>query len=197
MARRLGFYINLPVGGVVSVLLVFTRIPDQLGKPKPWDVLRKLHHHLDLVGFAVFAGAALQVLLALQWGGIDYPWKSATIIGLFCGSAATFVVWGIWNYSRGDSALIPFSLVKKRAVWSAALNQMFLFTNLFLNAFFLPIYFQAIKGATPFMAGVYILPSILSQLFTPVLSGYLGKLKKKNLIALSHIRSTRTSANNA
>lgn len=159
----------------MSVLLVFTRIPDQITKPKVRDILPKLHHYLDLVGFAVFAGASIQILLALQWGGNEKPWKSATIIGLFLGGAGTFVAWGFWNSYKGDSALIPFSLVKQRVVWSSALTQMFVFTNLFLCAFFLPIYFQAVKGVSPFTAGIYILPSILSQLVTAVSSGFLGK----------------------
>ena len=169
------FYINLPIGGLVAVLLFFTRIPDQMTKPKVREVLPRLHHYLDLVGFAVFAGAAIQVLLALQWGGVEHPWKSATIIGLFLGGAGTFVAWGFWNWRKGDSALIPFSLVKQRVVWSAALTQLFIFTNLFVSSFFLPIFFQAVKGASPFMAGVYLLPSILSQLVAAVTSGFLGR----------------------
>ncbi|OIW24685.1 hypothetical protein CONLIGDRAFT_657275 [Coniochaeta ligniaria NRRL 30616] len=171
------FYVNLPIGGLVSILLVFTRIPDQMVKPKVRDVLPKPHHYLDLIGFAVFSGASIQILLALQWGGVERPWKSATIIGLLVGGAATYVAWGFWNSYKGDSALVPFSLVKQRAVWSAALTQLFIFTNLFISAFFLPIYFQAVKGASPFMAGVYMLPNILSQLITAVTSGFLvGKL---------------------
>jgi MFS family permease len=39
--------------------------------------------------------------------------------------------------------------------------------------YYLPIYFQAVKGATPTMSGVYMLPSILAQLFTAVLAGRL------------------------
>jgi hypothetical protein len=170
------FYVNLPVGGVVTVLLVFLRIPDSIVKPKAREILPKLHQYLDLVGFVVFAGAAIQILLALQWGGVESPWKSATIIGLFLGGGATLVAWGFWNAHKGDSALIPFSFVRQRVVWSAALTHMLIFTNVFVSSFFLPIYFQAVKGKTPFMAGVYILPSILSQLVAAVSSGILGKL---------------------
>jgi len=169
------FYINLPIGGLVSIFLFFTRIPDQIKKPKVRDVLPKLHHYLDLIGFAIFAGASIEILLALQWGGVDYAWKSATILGLLIGGAATFVVWGFWNAHKGDLALIPFSLLKKRPVWSAALTQFLIFTNLYLTSFFLPIYFQAVKGSSPFTAGVYMLPSILSQLVAAVSSGILGK----------------------
>lgn len=169
------FYVNLPIGGVVFVFLLFTRIPDIVVKPKAREILPRLHHYLDLVGFAVFAGAAVQLLLALQFGGGEHPWKSATVIGLLLGSAGTFVVWGFWNRHKQDSALIPFSIVTQRAVWSAALTQLLAFTNLFLTSFFLPIYFQAVMGKPPLMAGVYILPGILTQLVATVTSGVLGK----------------------
>lgn len=62
-------YINLPVGGVVGLLLVFTRVPDQNVKDKPMAVVRQLHTKLDLVGFVIFAPAVIMLLLALQWGG--------------------------------------------------------------------------------------------------------------------------------
>jgi hypothetical protein len=37
----------------------------------------------------------------------------------------------------------------------------------------MPIYFQAVDGATPTMSGVYLLPSILGQLFAAVIAGRL------------------------
>lgn len=39
--------------------------------------------------------------------------------------------------------------------------------------YYLPIYFQAVDGATPTMSGVYMLPSILAQLFAAVFAGRL------------------------
>lgn len=43
------------------------------------------------------------------------------------------------------------------------------------TSYYLPIYFQAVKGVTPTLSGVYLLPSILSQLMLAVISGALGK----------------------
>lgn len=177
-----GFYINLPIGGVVAIFLLLSRIPDQIKKPNPRTILPQLHRKLDLVGFVLFAPAPIQLLLALQYGGQAYPWKSATVIGLFCGSAANFVVWGLWNYHKGDAALIPFSTAKKQAVWTSTVTQMLLFSNLLTLSYFIPIYFQTVKGASPVKGGVYFLPSILSQLVAAVLSGFLGKLPSSELI---------------
>ncbi|KAK4155625.1 major facilitator superfamily domain-containing protein [Chaetomidium leptoderma] len=100
------FYINLPIGGLLAGALFFVRIPDQVEKRSARPVLRRLHLELDLFGFALLASAAVQLLLALSWGGSKYAWSSATIIGLFCGSSATTLLWLAWDWYRGDEALL-------------------------------------------------------------------------------------------
>ncbi|KAH6842670.1 major facilitator superfamily domain-containing protein [Chaetomium sp. MPI-CAGE-AT-0009] len=105
------FYINLPVGGLLALGLLFLPIPDQYSKPSPWTLLRRLHLELDLLGFALIAPACFQLLLALSWGGSKYAWDSAVIIGLFCGAGATGLFWVAWDWHRGDEALIPFSII--------------------------------------------------------------------------------------
>ncbi|KAK3682305.1 major facilitator superfamily domain-containing protein [Podospora appendiculata] len=167
------FYLNLPFGAIVAVGLFLVHIPDQIKKQSPISVLRNLHHELDLIGFVLFAPAAIQLLLALQYGGSDYAWNSATVIGLFCGAGATFVVWLVWNWHCGEGALIPLSTVKKRVVWSTSLTQWLLMSTLYCSTYFVPIYFQAVKDATPILSGVYMLSSIVSQLLFAISSGVL------------------------
>ncbi|RHZ62631.1 hypothetical protein CDV55_106177 [Aspergillus turcosus] len=146
------FYINLPIGGVVAILLFFTRIPDT-DKSREISVLQTIWTKLDLIGFALFAPSTIQLLLALDYGGNQYAWNSATVIGLFCGAGGTFIVFLIWEYFKGDEAMF------------------FFFATLQLVIYYLPIYFQAIKGASPMMSGVDLLPSILSQLVGTLFSG--------------------------
>lgn len=141
-----GFYVNLPVGAVAVVAIILLRIPQQTVKPPAISVVRQLHHYLDLIGFVLFAPAVLQLLLALQYGGNQFPWNSSRVIGLFCGSAANFVVWFFWNWHKGDGGI-----------------------------YFLPIYFQAINAASPMLSGVYLLPTILPQLVMAASSGLISK----------------------
>ena len=162
------FYINLPIGALLVVGMLFIQLPDPCNKPSPWSVLRRLHLELDLLGSALTAAAVVQLLLALSWGGEKYTWDSATIIGLFCGTGATALVWLAWDWFRADEALIPFSMMKVQAVWAGALTHCFFLTNVFCASFFLPIYFQAVRG-------VYVLASVLSQLFVLPLTGKLGE----------------------
>jgi len=106
---------------VVALFLVFVRVPEQVVKPPARSVLPTLHKKLDLIGFAIFAPASIMLLLAVQWGGVTYLWDSSVVIGLICGAVATAFVWGGWNYHKKDAALIPFSMLRMRKVWTSCL----------------------------------------------------------------------------
>ncbi|KAI1460283.1 major facilitator superfamily domain-containing protein [Annulohypoxylon moriforme] len=170
---RWSFYINLPIGAIVAIPILTLHIPDQMGKQPALKVLSKIHHHLDLVGFALLAPAVIQLLLALEYGGNQFAWNSSQVIGLFVGAFATLAVWVLWNNYKGDDGLLPFSIMRRRVVWSSALNYAFQMSTLFGTSYWLPIYFQAIKGVSAILSGVYLLPTILGQLVFAVLAGVL------------------------
>lgn len=67
--------------------------------------------------------------------------------------------------------MIPVAIISKRVIGSSCLVFGFLMSLLYCA----PIYFQAVKGVSPMLSGVYLLPSILSQLIAAVISGVLGK----------------------
>lgn len=170
----IGFYINLPIGGLVIIAIFFSRIPDRVVKPAVKPTIFSTLSTLDIPGFLLFAPTSVMFLLALEWGGTEYPWNSATIIGLFCGSAGMLAVFLAWEYKQGDSAMVPFSMVRKRVVYTASLSLFFFFGSLLLTSYYLSIYFQGVKGVTPMLSGVYLLPGILSQMVAAISSGILG-----------------------
>lgn len=171
----IGFYINLPIGALVAIPLVLIHIPEQIPKQPASKIYSKIHHYLDFTGFLFYAPAIIQLLLALEYGGNVFPWNSSQVIGLFCGAGATFFVWLIWNYHKKDDALLPFSVIRKRVIWASALNYGFTMSSMLGASYFLPIYFQAVKGANAIMSGVYYLPSIIPQLLFAGFSGELGR----------------------
>jgi MFS family permease len=170
-----GFYINLPVGALVAIFISFIKIPDQVAKPPIRAAYHTIIHDLDLVGFVLFSPAAIQLLLALEYGQNNYPWGSPNVIGLFIGAAATFVVFLFWEHRQGDKAMIPLRMVATRQVWSSCIVMMAIFGILLCSSYYLPIYFQAVKNDSPTISGVSLLPSILSQLVVAVASGFLSK----------------------
>ena len=158
------------------MLLLLINIPSRVVKVEGKTPIQIILEKLDLIGLALFAPAIVQILLALEWGGTRYRWDSSTVIGLFCGAAATFCVFLAWEYREGDRAMIPLPMVRRKVVWSSCLTMFFFMSSMLITTYYLPIYFQAVRNATPTMSGVYLLPAIISQMIFAPLSGYLGML---------------------
>lgn len=137
-------------------------------------VLKSLHIKLDLLGFVLFAGCTIQLLLAIQYGGNQYAWNDSTIIGLFCGSGVAFSLWLAWDWYKGDAAMLPLSMICKRPVWASCLTYGLGTGTLIMMSYYLPTYFQGMRGSSPLMSGVQLLPNIISQLIMGILCGRLG-----------------------
>lgn len=129
----------------------------------------------DLLGFVLFAPASVQLFLALQFGGNQYAWNSATIIGLFCGAGGTLVVWLSWDYRQGDQAMVPLSILRQTVVWSSCVTGLFFAGSFFITGYYLPIYFQDVRGASPLKSGVDVLPNILPQMLMTMIAGKLSE----------------------
>lgn len=169
----LGFYINLPCGGVAAILLIFITLPHRTTKNTKETILETLSS-LDLFGFAMFAPAAIQFLLALQWGGAKYPWNNSTVVGLFCGSFGTLLAFLAWEYRVGEQAMIPLSIISRRVIWSSCINNGCLMGSMIVVSYYLPLYFQAVRHATPALSGVYLLPLIISTILCVIITGALS-----------------------
>lgn len=170
-----GFYINLPAGAVVALLLLAIHIPDRVTQDDKAPTLTGILHKLDLLGAVLFASAIVMFLLALEWGGQTYPWNSARVVGLIVGAFGMLSVFLAWEYRRGSTAIIPLTMLGNRVVYSSCLVQFFQMGTLIISTYYLAIWFQVVKGATPTLSGVYLLPSILSQMMFAIISGILGE----------------------
>jgi hypothetical protein len=158
----------------VAILLIFTRVPEQRRKPPALSVLPTLHKTLDLVGFVLFAPAAIMFLLALEYGGNEYPWSSSRVIGLFVGTGATALVFLGWEYRKGKEAMIPFHLLTIRIAYTSYIATGVMFGLAMAIAYYVPIYFQAVRDNSALMSGVDFLPYVLGQLVAAVITGVLS-----------------------
>ncbi|CAI7624687.1 unnamed protein product [Penicillium palitans] len=170
------FYINLPIGGALAILLLLFKIPEPTTKLLPRQVLGTAVKSLDLPGFMLISPAAVMFLLALQYGGTVHPWNSSVVIGLLVGAAATFIFFLVWEYHQGDGAMVPFSMIRKRIVWSAAGNLFFLLGAILVAEYYLAIYFQTVLDDRPIMSGVHLLPATLGLVIFTMLSGMMTEI---------------------
>lgn len=130
---------------------------------------------LDLIGFGLFAPASAMLLLAVIWGGNKFAWDSSTIIGLFCGSFITYIIFAAWQIHRGEKAMIPPRIIRKKLVVAGcATNFLVMASNLSLS-YYLPLWFQVVKDASPTMSGVDLLPTAIAQSFGALAAGRFGE----------------------
>lgn len=172
----LGFYINLPTGGLAILLfiLVVNLPPTKEVNTPRMSVVNRIRK-LDPIGFLLFAPAAVQLILALEMGGNQHRWGSATIIGLFCGAFGTILAFIAWEYHMGDGAMIPLSIIRRRVIWSSCINYAFFVGSMMSATYYLPIYFQSVRNASPLISGVDLLPMIIATSLATIVTGILSK----------------------
>ena len=131
---------------------------------------------VDWLGSLTVVGGTLMLLLGLELGGVTYPWNSATVLCLIFFGVFVFGLFIIneWKFARYP--VMPLRLFKYRSN-IAALGVCFCHGYVFIaGSYYLPLYFQAVLGASPLLSGVYLLPFALSLSFT---SGATGVFIKK------------------
>lgn len=125
----------------------------------------------DPYGTLAFIPAIICLLLALQWGGTKYPWKSGRIIALFILFGVLISVFIAIQFWKGDSATVPPKIMKNRSMASAAWFAFALGSFFLLLVYFLPIWFQAVKGASAVKSGIMNLPMVLTLVIVSIISG--------------------------
>ncbi|KXJ89664.1 major facilitator superfamily domain-containing protein [Microdochium bolleyi] len=166
------FYINLPIGALACFVIFFCLniVRDNNAEGRSF-VSRILQ--LDLPGAAVLLPAIIMLLLALQWGGAEYPWNDAKVIGLFCGAGALALIFVGVEIWQGDKALLPPRFFKNRNILCAMLFGLFFGAAFFPLVYYMSLYFQAIFGNTAVEAGLKLLPLLIATVVSSMLSGFL------------------------
>ncbi|KAM0252500.1 hypothetical protein ACHAP5_001148 [Fusarium lateritium] len=165
------FYINLPIGGIAMVIVFFFVHVKRNSTDDDHLSLMARVRKLDLAGAAIFIPAIVCLLLALQWGGADYPWNNSRIIGLFCGFGAMIAIFIVIQFRQGDRGTLPPRLFKNRNTLAAMMFSMFFGAGFFPLIYYLSLYFQAIQGVSAVQAGIKILPLLLATVLCSIVSG--------------------------
>ncbi len=77
--------------------------------------------HMDIIGSLLIMAGLSCLLLALQWGGVSKPWRSAAVIGSLIAFGVITIVFIGFEYWQGPRALLVPHVLRKREVWSGAM----------------------------------------------------------------------------
>ncbi|KAJ5572997.1 Efflux pump dotC [Penicillium hetheringtonii] len=164
------FWLNLPIGGVSLVILFFFL---HIESPKT-DFLLGLRN-IDWAGTFLIIGGTLMFLFGLEFGGVNYPWDSATVI---CLIVFGVFVWGLAMLSEWKLAKYPVIPPRLFKEWYNILILLVCFCHGFVfiaSTYYLPLYFQTVLLASPILSGVYVLPMVLSLSVVSAVTGIVMK----------------------
>jgi EmrB/QacA subfamily drug resistance transporter len=154
------FYINIPIG-VVALIVVASQVP---------GTLSRIHHTIDYLGTAVLALAATSFILLTSLGGTTYAWNSAPIWIL---GAAGVALIGVFTAveRRAAEPVLPLHLFRLRAFWVTSLVGFIVGFAMFGAITYLPAFFQVVRGISPTLSGVQLLPLMAGLLIVSIGSG--------------------------
>ncbi|MGC5341659.1 MDR family MFS transporter [Streptomyces sp. AM 4-1-1] len=157
---RWAFYVNVPIA-IVVVIAAARTIPSVKAAGRPV---------IDYLGIALVTVGASALILATSWGGNQYAWGSAVIIGLFaCGIIA--LVFFCRVEFRAREPMLPMRLFGN-PVFTVCSILSFIVGFAMLGAMiFLPTYLQYVDGDSATLSGVRTLPMVAGLLVASIFSG--------------------------
>src|SRR5580692_11019247 len=154
------FYVNLPLGAV-ALAVVASQVPGRLSR---------VHHVIDYLGTVVLSLAVTAVILLTSLGGTTYPWRS-TPIYLLGGAGVVLTALFLLVERRAAEPILPLHLLRLRTFSVTSLAGFIVGFAMFGAITYLPAFFQVVRGISPTLSGVYLLPLMAGLLLVSISSG--------------------------
>ncbi|KAI0203708.1 major facilitator superfamily domain-containing protein [Astrocystis sublimbata] len=173
------FYINIPLAGLVLLIMwAFLDIPYK--KSSVASIARRV----DWIGNLIFMASITSILLGLIFGGGLAPWRSTKVIVPLVLGGLGYISFHVFE----ASPWCPYPSVPPR-LFNRDSNIGFILAFIAAvllqwSIYFLPIYFQGVKGTTPLISGVDTLPYNAFLIPAAMLAG--GLMSKFGIYKLLH-----------
>ncbi len=157
------FFAPIPVGLIIIIIFIFLFPQIKASRAK---------HRVDYGGVVTMTLFITPLILALNWGGVDYPWGSPVIIGVLAFSVIMLIVF-IINEMHAGEPIIPLILFKNRVMAVSSIVAFLNGASFFPVVTFIPLFFQGVLGATATASGGFMTPMMLSMAAGSFISGQL------------------------
>ncbi len=178
LSWRWVFWANLPVG------LAAMWLCDRALRTMP---VQRRDARIDGAGAALLAGGVTALLLMLSWGGTEFPWASAPVLGMGALGVVLLAVL-IWQERRVADPILPPRLFGNPVFLRGVLIAFFTSLGLFGATFLLPLYFQLVLGMDAAGSGLLVMPFLVATVVGAFASGQyarrIGRTKGIVLTAL-------------
>ncbi|MFJ9905893.1 MDR family MFS transporter [Streptomyces sp. NPDC101152] len=157
---RWAFYINLPLGvvalGLISVVL---HLPKKRAKAG-----------IDYLGVILLTVGITSIVLVTTWGGSQYAWTSARIMELIGIGVAALIGFVFWQ-TKAVEPVVPLHIFRSRNFTLMSVIGFITGFVMFGATLYLPLYQQAVQGASATNSGLLLLPMLGAMLVTSMVAG--------------------------
>ncbi len=158
------FYINLPIG---AAALVVTSVVLK-------DRAERRKHSIDYLGSLLLVAGVCALLLVTTLGGspsgYGYPWASWQIVTMGVAGIALIALF-ILRQFKAPEPIVPMYLFKKRVFTASNAAGFIIGLAMFGAIIYLPVYLQVVKGVSPTISGLELLPLMVGLLSASIWSG--------------------------
>src|SRR5439155_6981667 len=172
------FFVNLPIAALTLIVIWFyMHVPNERRK-----------HAIDVWGSVTLSGGITCVLLATVWGGVQYPWASGQIVGLYA-AAALLLAGFVWVELHAPEPVLPLRLWKSSIFTYSNIASIGVAMAMFGAIFFLPVFVQGVIGNSVTNSGAILVPMLVAMIVTSVAGGQFisrtGRYKVPLLVGLA------------
>ena len=156
------FLVNIPLG-IIAFLVTGVALP---------KTLTRVSHVIDYAGALLLTLSASSFILFTSLGGNTFSWSSWQS----CGLAGLGLVAGVafWRVEmRAVEPVLAPRILGHRVVWSASAIGFVVGFSMYGAMTFLPFFFQTVKGVSPTMSGLRLLPLMVGLFTTSMVAGQL------------------------
>ncbi|GAA2457175.1 MDR family MFS transporter [Streptomyces glaucus] len=157
---RWAFYINLPLGAVA-----LAAVGAVLHLPK-----KRAEARIDYLGAVLLTVGITAIVLVTTWGGTEYAWTSVRIMELIGIGTAALVGFVFWQ-ARAAEPILPLHIFRSRNFTLMSVIGFLTGFVMFGATLFLPLYQQAVQGASATNSGLLLLPMLGAMLVTSMIAG--------------------------
>ena len=158
------FYVNVPVG-LAALVVIFIGMAPKIANPH-----EAKNRSIDYLGALLLTATLVPLLLALVWGGSQYPWGSGEIIGLLFGAAVALFAF-IWRESKAKDPIVSLDLFKNRVFTISIIATFLASLGMFGSILFIPVFAQGVAGFSATNSGLILMPMMLSVVAGSMFAG--------------------------
>ncbi|KAG5291956.1 MFS multidrug transporter [Histoplasma ohiense] len=150
---RWTFYINFPFCAIGFVM-----VPIAVRLKRQESTLIYKIKQVDWIGGSLFIISTTLLLIAISWGGTQFAWDHiATFAPMILGIFGTlYTIW--YEFQIANVPFLRKGLFYCRSAIAAYICSLIQGLELYIALYYIPLYFQAVKGLSPILTGISALP---------------------------------------